>query len=182
MIFSFGLIKSQNIHIAEAKVIDNDTLIVINLPQHYVVSEKVFKSKREKRKYNRKIRHIKKVYPYAKLAGEKLRYYDDTLRKMESERKRKKFMKKIEKEIKAEFEGELKRLTFTQGKILLKLLDRETNHTSYQLLQELRGSVSAVLWQGVGRVFGYNLKVEYDPDGEDKDIERIVQMIEMGIL
>lgn len=170
----------NNVH--KAEITDNDTIAVINLPTSYVLSEKKFKNKREKRRYNRTILYVKKVYPYAKLAGQKLRYYDDTLRKIDNDRDRRRFMKKIETELLKEYEGELKKLTFTQGKILLKLIDRETNNTSYVLLKELRGSVSAVLWQGIGRVFGYNLKVRYDPEGEDKEIENIVQLIEMGAI
>jgi hypothetical protein len=165
-----------------AEVVDSDTVAIINLPEVIVLSEKIFKNERERRKYNRTVLYVKKVYPYAKLAGEKLRYYDDTLRKIENERARKKFMQKIEDELKEDYEGELRKLTFTQGKILLKLIDRETNNTSYALLKDLRGGVSAVLWQGIGRVFGYNLKVRYDPEGEDKEIERIVQLIEMGAI
>lgn len=165
-----------------AEVVDSDTVAIINLPEVIVLSEKIFKNERERRKYNRTVLYVKKVYPYAKLAGEKLRYYDDTLRKIENERARKKFMKKIEEELQQDYEGELRKLTFTQGKILLKLIDRETNNTSYALLKDLRGGVSAVLWQGIGRVFGYNLKVRYDPEGEDKEIERIVQLIEMGAI
>ena len=165
-----------------AEVVDFDTVAIINLPEVIVLSEKIFKNERERRKYNRTVLYVKKVYPYAKLAGEKLRYYDDTLRKIENERARKKFMKKIEEELQQDYEGELRKLTFTQGKILLKLIDRETNNTSYALLKDLRGGVSAVLWQGIGRVFGYNLKVRYDPEGEDKEIERIVQLIEMGAI
>ena len=103
------------------------------------------------------VRYVKKVYPYAKLAGQKLQKYDSLLRNAPNEKAKKKMMKLAEKEIRAEYEGKLRKFTIGQGKILVKLIYRETNNTSYELLKELRGSVSAILWQGVGRLFGYNL-------------------------
>lgn len=163
-------------------VIDNDTISSIKLKTYYVVGQKKFKNKRQQIRYTRKVRYVKKVYPYAKLAGEKLDGYDSLLRAAPTDKARKKIMKQAEKEIRAEYEGKLRKFTIGQGKILVKLIDRETNHSSYNLLKELRGSVSAVLWQGVGRLFGYNLKVKYDPKGEDKDIEQIVQLIDMGAI
>ncbi len=163
-------------------VVDNDTISSIKLSTHYVVSQKKFKNNYQKRRYTRLIRYVKKVYPYAKLAGEKLDGYDSLLRATPNERDRKRIMKQAEKEIRAEYEGKLRKFTIGQGKILVKLIDRETNHSSYNLLKELRGSVSAVLWQGLGRLFGYNLKIKYDPSGEDKDIEQIIQLIDIGAI
>lgn len=81
-----------------------------------------------------------------------------------------------------DFEDDVKNLTITQGRILLKLIDRETGNTTYLILQDLKGNFSAVFWQTVARVFGSNLKSEYDPKGEDHLIEQIVQMIEAGQL
>ena len=89
-------------------------------------------------------------------------------------------MKQAEDELKAEFEGDLKKLSFKQGIILIKLVDRETGNTSYELVQELRGNFTAFFWQTFARLFGYNLKVKYDPLGDDKEIEDIVVMIENG--
>ena len=114
----------------------------------------------------------------AKLAGEKLRGYEGELAAIDSERKKKKFYKKVEKELKAEFGDELTKLTISQGRILIKLIDRETGDTSYELVSELRGNFSAFFWQGLARIFGHNLKSNYDPEGEDRMIEEIVQRIE----
>ncbi|MCK5846726.1 MAG: DUF4294 domain-containing protein, partial [Bacteroidales bacterium] len=167
-------------YVNKAIVVDNDTISNINLSTHYVVGRKKFENKRQEIRYTRLVRYVKKVYPYAKLAGEKLDSYDSLLRVTPNERDRKKIMKQAEKDIRAEYEGKLRKFTIGQGKILVKLIDRETNHSSYKLLKELRGSVSAILWQGVGRIFGYNLKIKYDPAGEDKDIEKIIQLIDIG--
>ena len=97
-------------------------------------------------------------------------------------KKRKEFINEAEKELRNQFEDELKGLTITQGRILIKLIDRETGETSYELVKELKGSFSAVLWQTVARIFGSNLKSEFDPEGEDKLINEIVMLIEAGQL
>jgi hypothetical protein len=91
-------------------------------------------------------------------------------------------MRQAEKELNEQFGEDLKDLTFTQGKILLKLIDRETGDISYNLVKELRGGFTATLYQGFARLWGYNLKTHYDPEGEDELIESIVLMIENGQL
>jgi hypothetical protein len=163
-------------------IVDGDTIPSINLSTVYIVTPRKFKTKRQEIRYTRMVRYVKKVYPYAKLAGQKLQKYDSLLREAPNEKAKKKMMKLAEKEIRAEYEGKLRKFTIGQGKILVKLIYRETNNTSYELLKELRGSVSAILWQGVGRIFGYNLKVKYEPYGTDYQIEQIVRLIDKGII
>jgi len=183
LFFVLGLFAQEtNPIVSAAIVVDGDTIPKIILKPIYVVGHKKFKSKKAERRYYRLVRYVKNVYPYAKLAGEKLREYDAILRATDNKRERKKIMKQVEKEIRAEYEGKLRNLYVGEGKILVKLIDRECNHSSYALLKELRGGVSAALWQGVGRLFGYNLKVRYDPKGKDRNIEMIVRMIERGII
>ena len=173
---------AQKNYLANGLIVDNDTIANLKLPTYYVVTQKKFKSKRQKKRYTRLVRYVKKVYPYAKIAGQKLQDYDSLLRAAPNDRTRKKIMKIAEKEIRAEYEGKLRNFTIGQGKILVKLIDRETNHSSYHLLKELKGSVSAFLWQGAGRLFGYNLKVKYDPKGKDKNIEQIIRLIDIGAI
>lgn len=180
---SVGLKAQQTERILNyGTIINGDTVPNVFLKPVYILDYKRFPNERAKRRYTRLVRYVKKVYPYAKIAGEKLREYDVMLREVETDRERRKLMKGVEKEIRAEYEGRLRKLTIGQGKILVKLIDRECNHSSYVLLKELRGGVSATLWQGLGRLFGYNLKVRYDPKGEDRQIEMIVRMINKGIL
>lgn len=163
-----------------AQIIDNDTLITMPLPE-YTISAKLPRKLRAKFKAHSKlVYHVKKVYPYARLAGIKLNEYEEILKAAESDKERRRIMKLAEEELKAEFEDDLKKLTFKQGLILIKLVDRETGNTSYELVQELRGNFTAFFWQTFARLFGYNLKVEYDPYGDDKEIEDIVVMIENG--
>jgi len=175
-------LNAQNEHIHRAEIFENDTLAVYILPTAYIVSYKVFTSLKERRDYERLVRYVKKVYPYAKLAGNKLNKYDAILKAAKNDAERKKLMKKAEKELRDEYEGTLRNFTFSQGKILIKLIDRESAHTSYDLLQQLRSGFYASIWQGVGYIFGYNLKVHYDPKGEDQQIEQIVELIEAGVI
>ncbi len=161
-------------------IVDGDTLPYFRLPEYEVISRRIFKSKREQAQYERLVYHVRRVYPYAKLAGQKYREYDSILARETNEYRRNRLMKQAEKDIKKQFEKELRKLTITQGKILVKLIDRETSHTAFALVKDLRNSFQAYLYQGIGRLFGYNLKTKYDPNGNDRDIEGIVQMIERG--
>ncbi len=171
---------AQKIIVLGAEVVNGDTIPQINLDEVEILTLRIPKSYRGRRRLTRLVRNVKKVYPYAKLAGIKLRQYDKLLQQAKNDRERKKLMKQVEKEINQEYGGELKDLTFSQGKILLKLIDRETGQTSFNLVQELRGNFSAFFYQTFARLWGYNLKVRYDPLGEDKTIETIVKMIELG--
>ena len=128
------------------------------------------------------IRNVKRVYPYAKVAGIRLKILDQHLATMETEKERKAYLKRAEKEIMDQFEGEVKRLTITQGIILVKLIDRETGRTSYEVIKDLKGGITAFFWQGIARIFGNNLKAKYDPENKDRIIEDIVQCIEAGYI
>lgn len=128
------------------------------------------------------IYNIKKAYPYAQVAGIKLKELDDHLVTIQSEKEQKVYIDQAEKEIMKEFEKEVKRLTITQGIILVKLIDRETGRTSYQVIKELKGGFTAFFWQGIARIFGNNLKTEYDPDDQDKVMEDIIRGIEAGFI
>ncbi len=168
--------------VTRATVVLGDTIPIIDLREVEVLSLKVPKTEKERR-YNAKlVKNVKKVYPFAKLAGIKLRQYDILLSKAKNDRERKRLMKQAELEIKEQYGESLKKLNFSQGKILIKLIDRETQNTSYQLVKDLRGSFSAFFYQAFARLWGYNLKTKYDPDGEDKKIETIVKMIDAGRL
>jgi hypothetical protein len=166
--------------VLEAKVIEGDTVPVIQLREIEIYSLVIPKSKRGKRKLTKLVKNVKKVYPYARIAGRKLLEYEVILKEAPNDRARKKIMKQAEVEIKEEYGEELKNLTFSQGKILIKLLDRETGNSSYELVQELRGKFTAFWYQTFARIWGYDLKTRYDPEGEDRQLETIVRMIERG--
>lgn len=172
--------KPTKFIITKAVIIDGDTIPVVDLQSVLITGPRIFRNKRDAIRYTKLIRDVKKVYPYAKLAGIKLEQYNNILLKLTSEKDKRIVMKQAEKELKEEFEDDIRKMTFKQGIILLKLIDRETGNTSYELVKELRGVVTAFFWQSVGRIFGVNLKTKYEPETRDKYIEEIVIMIENG--
>jgi hypothetical protein len=173
----------DTMNIMRKVIINNDTLFVASLPE-VVVYPNIKTSRWDQWKYRRLIRNVKAAYPYSKIAGNKLRDLDLRLASMQNERQKRQFIDKTEKELKAEFEDQLKKLTVTQGRILIKLVYRETGNTTYEVVQDVKGNFSAGFWQTVARIFGSNLKTPYNPetDEEDKVIEHIIQLIEMGMI
>lgn len=163
-------------------VYNGDTIPYIRFREVVIMPPKVFSSKREAMRYRKLARKVKKALPYAKIAKKKLVEIELAVAKMDSEKERKKFINQKDKELKAEFEKDLTDFTISEGLILIKLIDRETGDTSFELIKELKGSMNAFMWQSVARLFGSNLKMEYDPNGEDKLIEEIVLRIENGQL
>ena len=161
---------------------DGDTIIHKNLIEITVLPEKEFKNARHERRYNRFVQKVKKVYPYARIAGDMLNEYEPKYFALESETERREMMKQLERQLLDEYKDDLKRMTISEGRLLLKLIDRETSRTSYTLIKEFRGGVSATFWQGLARLFGSNLKSEYEPQGEDRVLEEIVTLIEVGYL
>ena len=159
-----------------------DTIPLIELPEIRIYERKDYEYLYLKRRYRRMIRNVKKAYPYAKIAGVELKELDMQLASIENEKEKKTYIETAEKEIMDQFEKEVKRLTVTQGIILVKLIDRETGRTSYEVIKDLRGGITAFFWQGIARIFGNNLKSEYDPVDKDRIIEVIVQGIEAGFI
>jgi hypothetical protein len=168
---------------AVIKVENGDTVYYMWLRELVVRAPRKFKNAAEERQFWRLVYNVKKVYPYAKLTGQKLHKLNEQYLAISSEKDRKAYSQKVENELKAEFEGELRKLSVTQGRILMRLVDRETGNTTYEIVKDFRGSVSALFWQAIARVFGSNLKTGFDPtSGEDKMIEQIIQQIEEGSL
>lgn len=158
---------------------NGDTIPNVNIK---TVTVRHFKKRRQQIKYDRLVRNVKKAYPYAVAARDELAYMNSQLVGVEGKRERERYIKEYEKQMFKKYEKDLRALTISQGRILLKLVDREINNTAYELVKEYRGSFSAFFWQGVARLFGENLKSEYDPDEEDIYIEEIVQLIEAGVI
>lgn len=159
---------------------EGETIPYIALAPVACYANRVFKNKREAVKWDRLKYNVKKVYPYAILAAAKLKEYDRILAAMPNENDKKQYMKLAEDQLKAQFGAELKNLTITQGRILLKLIDRETGKTTYTIVKDMRGSFSAFMWQSLSLLFNSSLKSEYDPAGEDKAIEQAIRLIESG--
>lgn len=159
-----------------------DTTVNISYYTTLIVADLPFKNKKDKEKYDRLKRNVKKAYPYALLTKAKLKEFDAQAALLKTEAEKKKFAEKCEKELIAQFEKDIRNLTRAQGNILCKLIDRETDHTTFELIKKYRGSFSATMWQGVARIFGGNLKDDYDPQGDDKLIEHCVNLIELGLI
>ena len=173
-------VQKDNSVITRGVVEGADTLPIIELPEVRVYERRDFEYLYLKRRYRRMIRNVKKAYPYARIAAEELKALDDHLLTIENEKERKAYVNQAEKDIMKRFEKDVRKLTVTQGIILVKLIDRETGRTSYQVIKELKGGFTAFFWQGIARIFGNNLKTEYDPENQDKIMEDIVLGIEAG--
>lgn len=163
-------------------VTGTDTLIQRNIKEIWVYPPRQFKSPRYERQYWRLVQRVRKVLPYAKRADELLRQYEPQYVILKTDREKRKLIKKVEEELMAQYKEEFKKMSITDGKVLIKLIDRETGRTSYTLIKEFRGGFTAAFWQGIARIFGNNLKDEFDPYGEDLLIDEIATLIEIGYL
>lgn len=134
---------------------------------------------RKERKFNKLRYNVIKVYPYARECAKNLVIIDAELRQISDPDARELYMKSREKALFGRYEPQLKKLTISQGKVLVKLIDRETGNSAYSLITDYKSATSAFFWQGIGKLFGYDLKEDYDPSREPA-IEMIVQSIENG--
>ncbi|MBE0650128.1 MAG: DUF4294 domain-containing protein [Bacteroidales bacterium] len=159
-----------------------DSLPTVDLKQVEVYSHRRFLFFWQRWRITHLIYNVKKVYPYAKTAGVLLKEYSARLEHVKSETERRKIMKEAEDQLKEKYGHQLEELNFSQGIILIKLIDRETSQSSYALVKDLRGNFVAFFYQGLARIWGYNLKVKYDPKGKDREIETIVNLINQGKL
>lgn len=155
---------------------NGDTIAVVFLPSITISSKRVFKTKRDQKRYNKLYYNVLKAYPLAKVAGMRLQELEAALPSI-PEHKRQKHIKGVEEDLKKKYKQDLLNLTISQGKILIKLIDRETSRTGYEVIKEFRGGFQAFMWQSLAGLFGTNLKTGYD-DQEDRDIELILQDIE----
>ncbi len=165
-----------------ATLLDGDTVAVFNLSPVVVVSDRVFPDINQAMKYYMLRRDVKVAYPYAIMAEATFRQCQETIQTMSSESEKRRYLKEMEKQMMAQYKENLKSMTVNQGRILIKLINRETGTTSYEMVKELRGSLSAFMWQTVACLFGNNLKDTYDPKTEDREIENIIQLIETGAI
>jgi hypothetical protein len=169
-------------HILKTATFDGQTYPLIELKEITVYGKMTREARFNYRKHARLVYNVRRVYPYAIIVRNELARVDRLLETMPDERDRRNFLQSYEKEIFNSYEDDMKKLTFTQGKILIKLIDRETQNTSFDLIRQYRGKFSATFWQSVARIFGADLKSDYDPEGEDYLIEQVVREIEAGRL
>jgi hypothetical protein len=164
---------------------NGETLPEVEIKEVAVVGRLKGSARKEQsqfRKYQRLIYNLKKVYPYAMIVRERLSKVNAELAGINEDKERRMYLRSVEKDVFGEFEDDIRDMTITQGKLLLKLIYRETYNTSYDLIRQYRGGINAAFWQGIAKIFGTNLKSEYDPYGEDILIELIIQDIQAGLL
>jgi hypothetical protein len=169
-------------HLIHSVERDGVILPEVEIKEVYIVGRPETAKKFPYWRYQRMIYNLKKVYPYSLMVRTRLNQVNEELKNIPDEKDRKRYLRNVEKDIFNEYEDDIRDLTITQGKLLIKLIDRETQNTSYDLIHEYRGSFSAAFWQTIARIFGTNLKEEYDPMGEDALIERILLEIDAGKL
>lgn len=172
--------KLLNARVVGAYIDGDDTLLNIVVHEVIVMPPRVFKNEKEKQRYTKLMYNVRKVYPYAQLIDIEYDEIEQAISEMEDEKEIKKYLKQREKELMTEFEDELRGLTFSQGRILIKLVDRQTGNTTYEVVKEFKGTLSAMFWQSIAIMFSSNLKYEYDEKEEDKWIEEIIILIENG--
>ena len=165
-----------------------DTVVMLSDTSHYFLKPiDIFPDKKDMkpkqlRQYTLLEYKVKKVYPIAKVAAIKLAEYNRVYVTFKTERERKEYVKGVEKALFAEYEEELKTMKVSEGRILIKLLDRETGNSSYEIIKEFKGGFPAFFWQSVAKLFGHDLKAQYDPVNEDRVIEYIIVMIDLGLI
>lgn len=164
----------------KAYVDGRDTIPIVHLQEIYIYPQMRFKNKREQDNYNKLVRDVKRTLPYAKMVYETLIETYEYIETLPNDKAKQAHLKRMEKELFKDYKPQLKKLTFAQGKLLIKLIDRECNQSSYHLLKAYLGTFRASFWNLFAGMFGASLKSEYDPKGKDAMTERIVVLVENG--
>lgn len=166
---------------AEIDLMTGDTLPVIYLKDSYCFTQKHFRSKKHEENYWRMVRDVKKTLPLAKEA-KRLMLDAFVHTQGMTEKQQQAYFRKLEEELMPTYKPQLKRLNYRQGKLLVRLIDRETNKQTYQVIRELLGKSRAFFWNMLGRMFGVSLKAEWEPDGKDRELEDICIQVEQGMI
>lgn len=163
-------------------VYQGDTIPCITLKNIYIYPPLKFKNKKQERYYWKLVRDVKKTLPIAKEIRNAVIETYEYLEKLPNQKARDKHIKAVEKGLKQQYTPRMKKLTFAQGKLLIKLVNRECNQSSYQLVKAFMGPFKAGFYQTFAALFGASLKKEYDPDKDDKMVERVITLVENGQL
>ncbi len=191
LLVSVSVLKAQHIHYrneageevfpAHIDPVTGDTVPVVVLKNLYCFNRKRFPGAKYEREYWRMVNDVKKTLPIAKEARRLLVIAYDTCQVMSS-REQSKYFKQLEKDLWKEYKPRLMKLNYRQGKLLVRLVDRECNKQSYTIIREFLGRTRATFWQGFGKLFGVSLKSEWEPDGKDKQLEDICIQVEQGMI
>ena len=166
----------------ELQVSNEDTFYLARMHEVWVYPKMTFKNKRQERFYWKTVRDVKKTLPFAKLLTKEMVYADQQLAKIPDKKLRKKWWKQHEKYLFKKYEHHFRKMTASQGQMLMKLMDRESNRTSYEIIKHYRGKASANFWQFIAKLFKNDLKEEYDAQDKDQIVERVINLVEAGQL
>ena len=159
---------------------DGDSIQYMEMNNVYVYPELTFKNKKQAGAYMRLVTNVKKVLPIAKEARQMLIETTELLDMLPDEKAKEAHIKRVEEDIFRTYKPKMKKLTYSQGKLLIKLIDRECHSSSYDMIKAFMGPIRAGFWQVFAWGFGASLKKEYDPEGTDRLTERVVRMVESG--
>jgi len=163
-------------------LVDGDSIQYMEMSNVYVYPEPTFKNKRQQQAYTRLVKNVKRVLPLAKEVRQMLIETAEYTETLPTQKERDEHLKRVEAAIVKQYKPQMKKLTFSQGKLLIKLVDRECHSTAYEAMQAFIGPVRSGMWQAFAWMFGASLKKGYDAEGVDRLTERVVLMVEAGQL
>ena len=163
-------------------LVGGDSLQYMEFSNVYVYPQLTFSSKRQQQSYMRLVKNVKITLPLAKEVRQILIETAEYLETLPNDKAKQEHIKRVEQSILKEYKPKMKKLTYSQGKLLIKLINRECNSTSYEAIQAFMGPLRAGFWQAFAWAFGASLKKEYDPEGTDRLTERVVLLVEAGQL
>lgn len=169
-----------NGQLVPACIYQGDTIPWVQLRNTYIFPELKFKNEKEWREYYRLVRNVKKTLPIARIINNTILETYEYLETLPDKKSKEKHLKRVEKGLKDQYTPMMKKLTFAQGKLLIKLVDRECNQSSFELVRAFMGPFKAGFYQTFAAIFGASLKKEYDPQGDDKMTERVIILVENG--
>lgn len=159
-----------------------DSITVIIMPELPVYPPLKFKNRREVIRYNKLVRNVKKTLPIAKMVNQTIMETYEYLETLPTKREKDAHIRAVEKGIKKQYTPQMKKLTYSQGKLLIKLVDRECNQNSYEIVKAFFGPFKAGFYQAFAAIFGASLKKDYDAEADDRLTERVVRLVEAGAL
>ncbi|MCD8495680.1 MAG: DUF4294 domain-containing protein [Bacteroides graminisolvens] len=174
--------KSAGGYLVPVCIYKGDTIPSITLPDVYIFKPLKFRNDKERKEYYRLVYNVKKTFPISQEINRTIIETYEYLETLPNEKIRQKHIKRVEKGLKEQYTARMKKLSFAQGKLLIKLVDRQSNQTSYELVKAFMGPFKAGLYQTFAGLFGASLKKQYDPEGDDRMIERIVLQVQNGQL
>ena len=181
IVFATGYANSL-VDSVRLQVSSHDTFYLARMHDIYVYPKMVFKNKSQERFYWRTVRDVKKTLPFAKELAKEMQLADYQLAQLPDDKARRKWWRQHEKYLFKKYEQHFRKMTASQGQMLMKLMDRESDRTSYEIIKHYRGKASANCWQFIAKLFKNDLKEEYDAADKDRIVERVINLVEAGQL